>query len=317
MEYLNCIKSSQGHVFTSINAAKAKLQELFPQSEIQLQAAASDAEVSAPRYLFRGESGAWSSSLSSMQRIRDGIDPLTRSRSKEETKALYAEVEGLALLAGQYIKESKGWDPMTAAGFLQHYEMPTEFLDFTASLQTALGFALWNVTHKNIDPMVVYLCVAETKVLSSNAVLPDFAALARGTRRPRIQKGYGVFGRHCDLKSPEAIKSYGLRWFAIHVTFPDLATDALDPALLDLAPDETAGFLKWVLDMAVKDRGYLTDTTAAYLADRVAAVLPIKKSLGNGRVEYISHSSAGRALNIRAQKAQNYNDWRRSNNPKT
>lgn len=312
MDYLDCIKCKD-QIFTSIDTAKAEISKNHTQENIQLSTPTSPRKfATAPKYLFRGESGTWVSSLSSMQRIRDGIDPLTSKMCPKEAAKAFEEIKELALLAGQYVKEATRWDQMTAAGFLQHYEMPSEFLDFTASLQTALGFALWNVGSKNTKPMVVYLCVAKTETLSSKAVLPDFAALMQGAKRPSLQQGYGVFGNSQDLKDPEAIKSLGLRWYAIHATFADLAENSLDPSLLDLASDETAGFMKWVLDLAVEDRGGLTDPIAAYLAEKVAAVEPIKKDMGNGKSEYISHSQAGRAFNARAQQAKNYNDWRRT-----
>lgn len=243
-----------------------------------------------------------------MERIRTAIDPLTMGRNSEEVKSLFYEVHELALLAGDYIQQSKKWDEMTSAGFLQHYEMPSEFLDFTGSLKTALGFALWNVAQKS--PLIVYLCVAETEILASDALLVDFAALMRSAPRPRLQNGFGVYGKHRDLKGAEAVEAYGLRWFAVHATFEDLAINALDPNLLDLASDEAAGFMKWILDLAVEDRGKLSTAIAKYLAERVAAVDPIKKDMGDGVSIHISHTEAGKPFNAEKQKQQNFDDWR-------
>ena len=315
MEYLDCVNLSEGQIFTSVDEANEIIGNNFPQKAIDLPTPARNTFSKGPRYLFRGESGEWGSSVSSMQRIRNQIDPLTKDEDQERAEILFSEIKELTKLAGDYIQQAKGWDQLTAAGFLQHYEMPTEFLDFTASLRTALGFALWNVTGQNTGPTVAYFCVADAKVLSEKAVLPDFAALMQDAKRPRLQEGYGVYGKHQDLKSQRAIEDYQLRWFAIHVNFADLAKYALNPRLLDLASDGAAGFMKWVLDMAVEDCNYLSDKTAAYLAKRVAAVAPIKSIKGKGRANYSSHAAVGKVLNVTAQQAQNYIDWRRGSVP--
>src|SRR5215213_1914067 len=116
-------------------------------------------EIQAPAFLYRGESYAFTSTTSSMGRIRqnESLPLKTRQLLQAITQKADAELQDFFNLS-----------PMLSAGFLQHYGMPTELLDVSSSLDVAAYFASeGKVNSKGL------ICILPVQVIAENSMIID------------------------------------------------------------------------------------------------------------------------------------------------
>jgi hypothetical protein len=119
-------------MYPSLQACTEALAASFAQEEREIPTRELSSNIissgGAPRYLYRGESNAWPSTQSSIERLR------TRC-------SLAGEIEDIVGQVKTFTAHELGLVDIGANAFLQHYGLPTEFIDFTCDLKTAATFA--------------------------------------------------------------------------------------------------------------------------------------------------------------------------------
>ena len=186
-----------------------------------------------PLYLFRGESGNWPETTSSMQRIRTHQHRAFETLPTKLYGAFAASIEAITLRASAELESFLGMSQMQAAGFTQHYGLPTEFIDVTSSLRVATGFAVGNPKTWS-DRRRVHIAVIDMRKAINSCIVADLSSMIDFARRPRVQHAYGFFHRkHINLKSPDCIADIGLCWHDILIEPVEAESYVLLPDLLD------------------------------------------------------------------------------------
>jgi len=164
-------------------------------------------------------------------------------------------LEAISVRATNELEAWLGLGTMRAAGFAQHYGLPTEFLDVTASLAVATAFAIGD-PERWTSPKRVHFAVLDMRQAIDRCVIADLGAMVQIARRPRVQSAYGFFHRsHRDLKDLLCIADVGLRWHEILVHPQEALSHAAMPNLLDGHRDQVAGALQLILDELAKNDG--------------------------------------------------------------
>ena len=253
--------------------------------------------LTAPKYLFRGESGQYPKTTSSLYRLNADVTlPL---------KAL----EHLLLTRARLnrdLSEKYGLGALLAEGLLQHYGIPTDFLDLTTSLDVATCFA----TDLRVG-QIGGICVAQTQRLSELSTLVDLRNVASAAR-PRRQQAFAMSCEgHYNYKSDKTIRELGLRWHWFRFTEADTRTFPPKPELLDAHTDRASG----LMELLISDYGKIHDQAAKWLASRlqpapfVCVSLPRVKEDDELRVEWISAEEAGIPYVETDSSKHNYERW--------
>ncbi|HEY4941176.1 MAG TPA: FRG domain-containing protein [Rhizomicrobium sp.] len=240
-----------------------------------------------PTYLFRGESGDYSSTVTSLDRLvmsERGLQDLLRI-SGSITAALV---------------RTFGLTHNEALGYLQHYGFPTPFLDFTADPTVAASFA----SNRRIGE-VGSIAVLATGGLETGLVdLRDHPT----ANRPRLQSAFALYApSHTDLKAASVRQALGLKWFRFRFTTLDAARYVPNFALLDARSDEFAGLI-WLF---IQDCAKFDDTVAKLLSERldVARVLCLTRRDGTMRLLPDDMSNLGEPYNDSAFRRSAYERW--------
>ena len=85
-----------------------------------------------PPFLYRGESGLYPETRSSLARL--ARDPVMSSRGLEQ-------IMEITEAARAFLVQNWRFSELEASGFLQHYGLPTDWLDLTDDLSVAASFA--------------------------------------------------------------------------------------------------------------------------------------------------------------------------------
>ena len=211
-----------------------------------------------PRYLFRGESGIFPSTVPSAQRLRTDVElPLD---------ALEDIVRVTHRIRETLIKKHK-LPALLTDGFMQHYGLPTDYLDLTPDLEVAICFA----TDLSVGQRGAF-CIAQTKSLGEQGRLVDlrggpFAAFAA---RPCRQSAFAFTtdwssSGSIDLKSERFIEQLDLTWLAFEFTDGDARRFDPNPELLDAHNDRAAGFI----ELIINSFGKMHDSAARWIANRL------------------------------------------------
>jgi hypothetical protein len=200
-----------------------------------------------PDYVFRGESGVYKQTFSSLARLN------ASDRAKEDVTHI------LARLVGAF-REKWGLGPQEAVGFLQHYGYPTDYIDVTSDVSVAASFA----SSLRIGDEGA-ICVLPTKQLVERGALIDLRQHPMAPR-PRQQSAFAVhLPEYPDLKAPAAVEALQLNWIEFRFTEVDEARFVPDFALLDARSDQVAGLI-WLL---IGDCAKFSDEAAALLSKRI------------------------------------------------
>jgi len=269
----NAAMLAKGPAFESLEACLRHLRATYPQSATDVAArdiAGIDdgplvGGATMPAFMFRGESGIYPSTQTSLARLTGALD-----LSPETIETLVA----LSILVRGRLSDYLGLSVREAGGFLQHYGAPTDLFDVSPDLDVAIEFATnlapgdWGV-----------IAVLPVSALSAD---PDGFMLADLTRhrlasRPRRQTAY-VYAdhRYLDLKSPAASEHRQIVWHWFRFTAKDEAAYAPNPYRLDARSDGVAGLIQVFLN----DTAPFDDAAAAWLADRIPAVPLVMRVLG-------------------------------------
>jgi hypothetical protein len=213
-----------------------------------------------PRYLFRGECGDYPTTLPSIDRLDDtSLDVPDRQQIIRLVRSIANWLQSPD--SGFSLSE---WD---AQGTVQHLGLPTDYIDFTRSIDVAAAFASCSGIEAQGSICVLDEHCVNTDKEAHIAKLHPHDFLKRADR----QKGVGVAHlRLRDLKSQEGIAAFGARWFSFRIDDLDRERYADKyRSLLDIDSDPTVGLLRWPVNMYVADIEKLHPRVAQFCADRI------------------------------------------------
>jgi hypothetical protein len=260
---------------------------------------------SSDEWLFRGESSVYYPATTSMlQRVRSdpsvGLPPKSR-------RTIEGLAEPLAKDLGDFlaIGQAEAW------GFLQHYEFPTDRLDFTDKPSIAAYFASGG-ERPVPEGTKVLLAALEVVMARGQAEFRDLREHPNA-ERPRRQSAFTLFvpeQPRIDLKSPAVRQRLGVRWFECTVTRADRAQFGGQGAILDAHTDLVAGVIWLLIDGYTK----LDDWSAKWLADHVVAAPFVTRTVGHAStgqtiVELWSAEDAGLEYEELVERFNNYRYW--------
>lgn len=258
-------------------------------------------QVAAPAYLFRGESTLYSTTTATIQRV-----PTDQSLTERARNLL----PGLSNLIAAELGEFLSLSQMDSVGFAQHYGLPTELIDLTASPQIAGYFAS---SGQPGDRGLVG--VFPTEKLSQFSTLIDLRNHEKAYR-PRLQQAFAIYHRkYTDLKSDECVAQLESNWFGFTMTEEDKAVFGADTKILDAHTDSVAGALQLVIDSMISEHGKLPDELALWLSERIAVAPFVTRPVeecGTGRptmVELISADEAGFVFDEEEERKLSYQLW--------
>jgi hypothetical protein len=245
-----------------------------------------------PKYLFRGESGLYLQSRSSLDRL------LTDTSLKIDT---VEEILRVTLCVQRALETKWKLPSMLVQGFLQHYQLPTRYLDVTTDLDVAISFA----SDLPVGGLGA-IAVLSTERLPRFGQLIDLRAHPFAPR-PLRQRALAVFSSdHRNLKSPPTIDTLGLHWFTFMFTEADEEQFLPRPDLLDAHSDRAAG----LIELIINGLGKMEDGAARWIADRLQPAPFTMKIAGDPtRFEWVSTDEAGIEYDARASRESNYRFW--------
>ena len=250
-----------------------------------------------PKYLFRGESGQYPKTTTSVYRVNSDV-----------TLPLKA-IEQILLTRSRLLRDlSEKYElgPLVAEGLLQHYGIPTDFLDVTASLDTAVSFA----TDLRVG-QIGAICVLATQRLTELTSLVDLRGVPSAAR-PRRQEAFAVScDRYYDYKNVKTVNELGLKWHWFRFTEADSYAFPPNPELLDAHTDRASG----LIELLISGYGRIHDQAARWLANRLQpapfACISLSGMTENepARVAWVSAEEAGIPYEEKDRSDGNYERW--------
>jgi hypothetical protein len=205
---------------------------------------------------------------------------------------VYDELEAITAFLMRTPLRGIELEPCEAAAYAQHYGLPTQVFDFTASLHIAAHFAegRFGSRSQTATGFIGFLDVQEAQK-SGHCELFDLRRHPVAERAKR-QEAFGlVYSRFIeddfvDLKREDIAKPLGLRW----VLFRHVPEEAAYVAslkvrkdLLDASTDSFGSIAEDVLDAYVAEYGGVSPKTAEILA---MLVPESKRSKGENRHQW-------------------------------
>jgi hypothetical protein len=253
-------------------------------------------EIRVPRFFFRGEPGKYPTTTSSVNRIWTRTDlPLAAIEDILRCKIS---------IQAQLVQRWK-MSPMLAEGFLQHYGMPTNYLDFTSKLNVAISFA----SDLQVGD-VGQICVMPFDRLENNGQLIDLSRHPFAERPARQCAFAWASDKYRDLQNPDAVTALGLNWYAFEFTEQDKREFGPDPVLLDAHSDRAAG----AIELAMHGVAKIHNAAARWVADHLQpAPFMLIRAPGNDRegrnFVWVSAEDAGLPYEERDSRQVNYERW--------
>jgi hypothetical protein len=250
-----------------------------------------------PPFLYRGESGLYRESRSSLARL---VHDSNISEKAFEQIVMVTETARSALMS------QWRFDALEASAFLQHYGLPTDWLDLTDDLRVAASFA----SSLHVGQLGAIASLRTSLLLERGEVFN----LSRRSVADRPQRQHAwVFSstEHRDLKDTEAIRALGIRWRLFRLDEDDVARYHVDSSLLDAHSDPVAG----LLELVVNGVGKLTDDAARWLAGRLepapfaALTLPARHPDDGIRLRLLSADEMGMSYDRESRRRQNIEAW--------
>lgn len=180
-----------------------------------------------PTFLFRGEAGIYPSTLPSIVRT-------LRSAESRAVRELLIDIEG------DFLAEFEERFGERTLGLLQHYGVPTDYLEFTASPELAAFFA-----SRRPEVEVGVIGVLYTARALEHCSILDLSRSPLAVRAAR-QRAFAVrqLGHNlCDYKDPECCERIGLTWFSFGTRVP-WTGEAPDPGRITDSRDD--GVAEWM-----------------------------------------------------------------------
>jgi hypothetical protein len=258
-----------------------------------------------PPFLYRGESGLYPETRSSLARL--ARDPVMSSRGFEQ-------IMEITEAARAFLVQNWRFSELEASGFLQHYGLPTDWLDLTDDLSVAASFA----GSLRVGQLGAMASLPTDRLVALGDVF-DLSGRSIAVR-PRRQHGW-VFSSaaHRDLKQSSAIDGLGIRWRLFRMTADDVGIYGVNPELLDAHSDALAGVLQILIDSGSWDphqrvrHARLADDAAHWLAARLEPApvtgVVVADDRGGTRIELRSADQAGIPFDREALRQSNYRTW--------
>jgi hypothetical protein len=244
--------------YPSLSKCIRMVQEQFPQQSVPCRVKSVDRpyleqkfEANLPRFFFRGEPGVYESTVSSLDRL------LMRTDLPIEA---VEDIVRCTIRVKEKLTSRWNLSPMLADGFLQHYGLPTRFLDVTSDLGVAVSFAA-DLSVGQLGS----LCVVPLELLQNCGQLIDLRHLPFAERPTRQHAFAWTSEQHRDLRSPETVNALGLIWHTFELRQEDVADFGPDPILLDAHSDRAAG----TIELAMHSMGKIHDEAAKWIAGRL------------------------------------------------
>ena len=227
----------------------------------------SPTEQLAPAYLFRGEPGLFPQTQSSEERL---VCLAEEGKLGLERNAVNL-LRSVSAQAQTGMLDQLGMSALTAVGFAQHYGLPTEFVDFTQSLDVAAHFA---VANQGLG-VIMLLNTQRTSEISTIAELCyDHFSL-----RARRQQAWIVtiqrdprFDLKADRYQEKAVGAKGL----LRIFTFDQSTESYKQhyreSLLEVWDDPLAPWITMCINSFCKSHGPLSEVVADWLVQRVAPI---------------------------------------------
>lgn len=250
---------------------------------------------SAPRFLFRGECGQFPETRPNARRADTWtVKGKAGERVPLSPQALVEFRRLGACLLQRLCPPDFDLSASEALAVQQHYGLPTVMLDFTANPGTAMAFAIGGSKNKRDYGRI---CVLPTESYRKGVMLSELVD-HRWALRARRQEGFGVV---CldrpspDLKSRQAQKRWGIRWYQFRITDEDRQISAARySALIDTDDDPTAGILRHQVIEYVENFGKMPDDLAVWIVDKIPmlprAYRPINLSGHEAIVDHVAPS---------------------------
>jgi hypothetical protein len=244
---------------SSLTRCLREIRQHFPPGQmIQCELSTPSGAVphQAPRYLYRGECGLFSTTESSQVRIE-------RSLNGPELEAIRKLVSWLRWVLRQDDYNSSEWE---AEGLLEHYGVPTGLVNFSSSPEVAAAFAAFGDSDRG------RICIL-TRPFGGDAAVVDYTQHPWAERALR-QKAFGIRpARFTDLKSREAHLRLGAIWAEFPLTADDRESARLRrDSLLIASNDPHSAIVRGEVNHFVERFGKLPHRVAQYLAERVPMV---------------------------------------------
>ena len=239
-----------------------------------------------PAFLFRGERENYPNTFSSLDRNCRQYGLLSPVYAQLEDIVNYAESHGIS-----------GWQlhPREAAAFCQHYGLPTQMFDFTASADVAAFFSANHGYHRNKVKTGRMGILDVRKAVANACALFDLRQFELANR-PRKQHGFGMMRAYfgvddiLDLKDPDLAASIGLQW----MEFAHLADDeaflhviGAGDDLLSIQEDTAARLPQDLVDQYVSDEVVLIDEVARILSEEIP---PTNRTAHENRRRWSGHA---------------------------
>ena len=221
-----------------------------------------------PRYLFRGERDGYPDTLTSMDRHYHVV---------EADAEVYDELDDLTAFVMLQPFPEKDLKGREAGAYAQHYGLPTQIFDFTASAKVAIAFSANRVFHsqKAEGGNVAILDVA--KASKSGCLIEDLRH-HKFAKRAKMQEAFGMiytgFKTHdfYSLKDLELVEEIGLIW----VPFAHLENDedflhtiGADSDILSVEGDPFANLAQEFVDEYVKQKRHFSEKAAKILSKEI------------------------------------------------
>jgi hypothetical protein len=296
----------KGQVFGSLRECRTQIMAQHPQATISVVAKDVDShsddrseviQWDAPRFMFRGESGLFPTTQTSLMRFRTDL-----GLSIETIETIIA----LSIRIRNQLVSQLHLSPRVAAAFLQHYGVPTRFFDVSSDLDVAFSFAT------NLSPGdwgAIAVLPVEALIDDSQSIMLADLTRHRMAERPRRQQAYAyVDYKYSDLKDPRAISDRKLIWHWFRFTAKDEENQRPDPYLLDAHSDGVAG----LIGLFINDAARFDDDAARWLSQRVPAAPTVLRILERKadsiRAALVPAEDAGPQL-FESSESSNYRRW--------
>ena len=219
-----------------------------------------------PAYLYRGECGTWSETLTRMDRYVFSDDAEIRDIVAEELDHVTAYVMSARFPT---ILDAK-----MRAAYGQHYGFPTQIYDFGASLDVAAYFA--STDDVSPEHPVGFIGVLDVKAAREKKACALFDLrkhpnAVRAQRQAAFGLIYSAFTLGpSDLKNHECAQALGLKWFAFdhHVGEHSRLLEQRK-FLIDIENDLGADLAERFVDEYVATQGPLNSLTAKTLGELI------------------------------------------------
>jgi hypothetical protein len=265
---------AKGRAFDSLAACLDHLRTSYPQGTVSVAArdvardfADEPASLTweAPRFLFRGESGLFPHTPTSLARVRSDL-----SLSVETIEAILA----VSIRVRDQLSEQFELSLRLAAGLLQHYGLATPFLDVSPDLDVAVQFA----TSLAVGDWGALAVLPVESLREPDSFMLADLTLHPMADRPRRQSAFAFLDRaHSDLKDPTAILDRDLSWHWFRFTAEDEEAHQPDPLLLDAHSDRVAG----LIELLINDCARFDDAAARWIAERVPSAPMVLRVTGH------------------------------------